>query len=84
VPVPYKREVTLRHEGLPTEDQIGFAISISGGHNINERFLKKTKNLWNHFFEIPACGRQVCNQRAESSFSELSMKKIELREGLRR
>jgi hypothetical protein len=29
--------VALRHEGLPTEDQIGFAISISGGHNINEK-----------------------------------------------
>jgi hypothetical protein len=54
----------------PNRDEVSFAISISGGHNINERFLKKTKNLW--------------NQRAESSFPELSMKKIELREGLRR
>jgi hypothetical protein len=27
------------------------------------------------FFEIPACGRQVCNQRAKSNFSELSPKK---------
>ncbi len=39
------------------------------------RFLKKPRNLWNHFFEIPACGkqgRQVRNQRAKISFSELS------------
>ncbi len=39
---------------------------------ISEKFQKSLINLWNHFFEIPACGRQVCNQRAKSSFSELS------------
>ena len=43
MPVPYKREVTLRHEGLPTEDQIGFAISISGGHNINEKIKPRVR-----------------------------------------
>jgi len=45
---------------------------------IKEISEKVQKSLWNHFYEIPACGRQVCNQRAKSIFSELSQILIDI------
>jgi len=40
--------------------------------DIQMGFLKKSRNLWNHFLKSLPTGRQVRNQRAKCSFSELS------------
>jgi hypothetical protein len=51
---------------------IHFNLLYEECQKIKMRFLKKPRNLRGIVFGIPACGRQVRNQRARISFSELS------------